>query len=98
MSLYNHDNIYYVTFMRHSTSFSVFGEMVPIIQVFVTSFAQWDGFNAPQFNGIRNYVNLFSSSSFLVSLKNLFLWALVAMFLHVGFGTLVAFVFYQRRR
>lgn len=72
--------------------------MVPIIQVFVTSFAQWDGFNAPQFNGIRNYVNLFSSSSFLVSLKNLFLWALVAMFLHVGFGTLVAFAFYQRRR
>ncbi len=72
--------------------------MVPIIQVFATSFTKWDGFNDPVFNGLTNYKNLFTSSAFLISLKNLFLWALIAMFLHVGFGTLVAFVLYQRRR
>src|SRR5699024_726282 len=72
--------------------------LVPIVQVFVTSFTQWDGFNDPVFNGIRNYQNLFTSSAFLVSLKNLLLWALIAMFFHVGFGTLVAFVLYQRKR
>lgn len=48
--------------------------LVPIFQVFVTSFTQWDGFNDPVFNGIRNYQNLFTSSAFLISLKNLFLW------------------------
>ena len=34
--------------------------VVPIVEVFVTSFTQWDGFNAPRFNGIRNYINLFN--------------------------------------
>ena len=72
--------------------------VIPIAQVFVTSFTQWDGFNAPVFNGVRNYVNLFSSHSFLTALRNLFLWGLVAVFLHVGFGTLVAFVLFQRPR
>lgn len=72
--------------------------MMPIVQVFVTSFTKWDGFNPPVFNGLTNYKNLFTSSAFLVSLKNLFLWALIAMFLHVGFGTAIAFVLYQKRR
>ena len=72
--------------------------LVPIVQVFATSFTKWDGFNNPVFNGLKNYENLFTSSAFLVSLKNLLLWALIAMVLHVGFGTVVAFVLYQRRR
>lgn len=72
--------------------------LVPIVQVFVTSFSQWNGFNDPVFNGLKNYFNLFTSNAFLISLKNLLLWALIAMVLHVGFGTVVAFVLYQRRR
>lgn len=72
--------------------------LVPIVQVFVTSFSQWDGFNDPVFNGLKNYFNLFTSNAFLISLKNLLLWALIAMVLHVGFGTVVVFVLYQRRR
>lgn len=72
--------------------------VVPIVEVFVTSFTQWDGFNAPRFNGIRNYINLFNSHSFLTSLKNLFWWCVIAMTLHVGFGTLVAFVLFHRPR
>ena len=72
--------------------------LVPIVQVFGTSFTQWDGFNDPVFNGLKNYENLFTSSAFLISLQNLLLWALIAMFLHVGFGTLIAFVLYQRKR
>ena len=70
----------------------------PIVQVFVTSFTSWDGFNPPEFSGLRNYINLFSNNGFLMSLKNLFFWCLVAATLHVGFGTLVAFVLYQKPR
>ena len=72
--------------------------VMPVIEVFVTSFTKWDGFNAPQFNGLDNYINLITSSSFLIALKNLLWWCLIAVFLHVGFGTLVAFVLYQRPR
>ena len=70
----------------------------PVVQVFLTSFTRWDGFTAPEFTGLRNYINLFTSSSFLQALKNLFFWCLAAATLHVGFGTLVAFVLYQKPR
>ena len=71
---------------------------VPIIQVFLTSFTKWDGFNAPEFNGLTNYINMFTNSGFTYALKNLFYWCLVGMFLHVGFGVLTAFVLYQKPR
>ena len=69
---------------------------VPIIQVFLTSFTKWDGFNAPTFIGLENYINLFQNQAFLISLKNILLWSLIAATLHVGFGVLVAFVLYHR--
>ena len=37
---------------------------VPIVQVFVTSFTKWDGFTSPEFNGLRNYINMFTNSAF----------------------------------
>ena len=70
--------------------------LVPVIQVFVTSFTSWDGFNSPKFNGLSNYVNLFKRGTFLISLKNLLAWSLIAMTLHVGFGTLVAFILFRK--
>lgn len=72
--------------------------VVPIIEVLLTSFTKWDGFNAPQFNGVKNYVNLFSGKTFRIALKNLFWWGLIAAVFHVGFGTAAAFVLYQRPR
>ena len=69
----------------------------PIIQVFITSFTKWDGFNTPVFNGLTNYINMFKSASFVSAMKNLLYWCIIAMFLHVGFGTLVAFVLFQHK-
>jgi raffinose/stachyose/melibiose transport system permease protein len=66
--------------------------------VFVTSFTKWDGFNAPHFIFIKNYLKLFSDSTFLISLRNLLAWSLIAGTVHVGFGVLVAFVLYQQPR
>lgn len=68
----------------------------PILTVFYTSFTKWDGFNAPTFIGLENYINLFQNQAFLISLKNILLWSLIAATLHVGFGVLVAFVLYHR--
>jgi len=69
--------------------------MQPIITMIYTSFAKWDGFNAPQFIGFKNYMRIFTNSAAAESVKNLLWWSLIAMTIHVAFGVLVAFVLYQ---
>ena len=49
----------------------------------------------PTFNGVSNYVRVFTNSAAAISLKNLLYWSIIAMTLHVGFGVLVAFVLYH---
>ena len=68
----------------------------PIYVLIRTSFTKWDGFNSPTFNGINNYTRLFTNSAASISLKNLFLWSLIAMTLHVGYGVIVAFIWYYK--
>lgn len=74
--------------------FAVF-YIYPILQVLITAFTSWDGFNAPKFdlaNPFVNFKQLLRMRGFMPSLKNLFWWSLIAMTLHVGIGTLVAFL------
>lgn len=68
----------------------------PIITVFYTSLTKWDGFNSPAFIGLQNYITMFSNSAFLLSLKNILLWSLVAATLHVGYGVLIAFILFHK--
>jgi len=72
--------------------------MQPIITMIYTSFAKWDGFNAPQFIGFKNYMRIFTNSAAAESVKNLLWWSLIAMTIHVAFGVLVAFVLYHKPR
>lgn len=68
----------------------------PIVTVFYTSLTKWDGFNSPSFIGFENYITMFQNSAFLISLKNLIAWSVIAGTLHVGFGVLIAFILYQK--
>lgn len=71
--------------------------LIPIVTVFITSFTEWDGFNSPSFNGLGNYTKLFFyDDTFLISIRNLLLWSLIAATIHVGFGTLIAFILYKK--
>lgn len=70
--------------------------LMPIVVVVVTSFTQWDGFNAPKWNDFGNYAKLFQSAQFRQALGNLSLWALVAATLHVGYGVLMALILHKR--
>jgi raffinose/stachyose/melibiose transport system permease protein len=71
--------------------------LVPIVTVFVTGFTDWNGFSAPVWTGLDNYVNLISyDDTFIISMRNLAIWSLIAGTLHVGFGVLVAFILYKR--
>lgn len=69
---------------------------VPILTMFFTSFTKWDGFNSPTFNGVDNYVRLFQNPAFIISMRNLLMWSIVGVFLHVGFGVLVAFLLFKK--
>ena len=69
--------------------------LYPILQVLVTAFTKWDGYNQPVFdisNIFVNYKRLFAMRGFAPSLRNLFWWSFIAMTLHVGIGALVAFL------
>lgn len=68
----------------------------PILTVIVTSLTKWDGFNKPVFIGLKNYVDLFKSETFRISLRNLLAWSVIAATLHVGFGVLVAFILFAK--
>lgn len=69
---------------------------IPIVTTLATSFTTWDGFNPPTFNGLENYISLFKDSAFLYSLRNLIVWSILAGTVHVGFGVLLAFLFYAQ--
>ena len=66
----------------------------PIFVLIRTSFTKWDGFNPPSFIGLKNYVRLFTNSAASMSLKNLLYWTLIALVLHVGYGVVVAFIWF----
>lgn len=63
---------------------------------FVSSFTKWDGFNQAQFVGLDNYIKMFSDGAFISSLSNLLKWSILAATVHVGFGTIMAFLFYYQ--
>ncbi|NLG26024.1 MAG: sugar ABC transporter permease [Clostridiales bacterium] len=67
----------------------------PILTVFYTGFTSWNGFNSPEFVGARNYARLMQRDAFLMSLKNLALWSVIAVTAHVAIGALVGFLFYH---
>ncbi len=68
----------------------------PILVMLVTSFTSWNGFSAPEFVGLRNYIRIITNSTSAASFKNLILWSVIAMTLHCGFGVLVAFVLFNK--
>jgi raffinose/stachyose/melibiose transport system permease protein len=67
----------------------------PILTVIYTSFTRWNGMTSPEYIGAANYQRLFGMKSFLISLRNLGLWAAIAAVLHTTFGVLVALVFFK---
>lgn len=52
---------------------------IPIIMGFGISLTDYDGFQKMNFVGIKNYIDMFRDSYFLVSLKNNFLYTLVTV-------------------
>lgn len=86
---------YVYLFLLPTVLIFLFFYLQPILTVFYTGFTSWNGFNAPEFTGLRNYTRLFQKEAFLLSLKNLLLWTIIAVTLHVAIGAFVGFLFYH---
>ena len=64
----------------------------PIITVFYTSLCDYTAFNSPAFQGIKNFITIFSDSDFICSIRNTLLWVVLQSTLHVGVGLAMALV------
>ena len=65
---------------------------VPIITVFYTSLCDYTAFSAPAFQGIKNFITIFSDSDFICSIRNTLLWVVLQSTIHVGVGLAMALV------
>ena len=66
--------------------------IAPIIMSFYYSLTEWNGFTTPEFIGLKNYIELFTSKSINISraLKNAFLLALLSCVIQLPFALWLA--------
>lgn len=87
-----------VIFLFPATAVFVFVYAVPLIMLVTTSFADWKVGSRPVFNGIANYIQLFTQDrQFLSALKNMLIWILLQSTIHVAIGVLVALILARKK-
>ena len=89
----SHDNELYPTVLMFP-ALVVFGVflILPVLAAFVLGFTDWniDWLTSPQFNGISNFVYIFSDEYFLLALKNTFIFAVITVLFKIVFGLILA--------
>lgn len=74
---YNRYHILSAVFFLLPTAVLLIGfAYYPAVMAIVNSFTRWDGFNAPEFVGLSNYLELFKDEVFRISFVNVFKWSL----------------------
>ncbi len=63
---------------------------VPAVFGFVYSLTDWEGIGALHFIGFKNYIKLFQDTRFWISIRQTFLYALIALPLIVAIPLLLA--------
>lgn len=70
----------------------------PLIYVVVLSFNEWNGFSDKTFIGFRNYLSLFSDTTFQISIKNNLIWMFSLGVVQIGLATVAAFILARKPR
>lgn len=70
----------------------------PLGFVFVTSTLEWNGVSAPEFVGLRNFVENFQDRTIQISLRNNFIWLFALGFVQIGLAALVAILLARKPR
>ena len=69
----------------------------PVIKTFVMSFYNWDGLNTPEFISLSNYIKMFKSPDFTISIKNSLIFSLIISTYQIGMGTVMALLILNKR-
>ncbi|MBU5333176.1 sugar ABC transporter permease [Anaerocolumna aminovalerica] len=73
--------------------------LIPMGIVFVTSFFEWKSGGVFHFVGVHNYIEAFVNDTRMYqALKNTGIWALLQSTVHVGIGTITAFMLSRKRK
>ena len=70
----------------------------PLGFVFVTSTLEWNGISAPEFVGLRNFVENFQDRTIQISLRNNFIWLFALGIVQIGLAALVAILLARKPR
>lgn len=68
----------------------------PLGFVFVTSTLKWNGVSQAEFIGFQNFVSNFQNKTFMLSLRNNFIWLFANGILQVGMAAMVALILARR--
>ncbi|MBK8047907.1 MAG: sugar ABC transporter permease [Anaerolineales bacterium] len=69
----------------------------PIVDTLRYSFFAWDGFTAPVFNGVQNYVDLLQDPLFHIALRNSLVFILFYSILPIVLGLILTMLLVRRR-
>lgn len=72
--------------------------VIPVIYVIVVSVLKWNGISASSFVNIQNFLKLFRDKSFIRSVVNNVIWALVAGFIQVPLAMVMAIILSRKPR
>ena len=73
--------------------------LIPLIMVVVTSFFDWKAGGVFNFIGLQNYIDAFTNDPRMIrALINTGIWVLLQSVIHVGIGTIIAFMLSKKLR
>lgn len=73
--------------------------LIPLIMVVVSSFFEWKAGGVFNFIGLQNYINAFTNDPRMTrALINTGIWVLLQSTIHVGIGTVIAFMLSRKLR
>lgn len=72
--------------------------LYPILFVLYVSFMNWNGIGAMEFVGLSNYATLIHDPTFLIAVRNNFIWAFSLGFIQVGIALVIALILARQPR
>ena len=73
--------------------------LIPLVMVFGSSFFNWKAGGVFEFVGLDNYINAFlHDARMLTAIRNTGIWVLLQSVVHVGIGTVIAFMLAKKCR
>lgn len=64
----------------------------PLYDLIAMSFTKWDGLSAPEFIGLKNYINAVKSEKFWYSIRLTFIWTIMSILILQPVGVLLSVI------